>query len=296
MTEEAKGLALPQVSASLARLVDGFSKSVVEVRSGKRSLASGFVWRPELVVTAEEALGDTESATVALDGHTFEAAVVGRDHSTDVAVLRVSGLGAPALPLAAGFTPKTGEIVLAAGRHEGSVAARLGIVSLTGAPWLSMRGGQIDSLIHLDLRLGRRSEGAPVIDSEGHAFGMAVRGVRRSVLAIPAATIERVAARILEKGSVKPGYLGLGLHPVRIHGANGTGLMVLGVAPGSPGEVAGVLQGDIVTAWNGELAGRNARCAAPPRPGFGRADGGAEPHARRTAFHRQVRDRNAALK
>ena len=107
-------------------------------------------------------------------------------------------------------------------------------------------------MIRLDVTLDRWSEGGPAIDSEGRAFGMAVRGMRRSVLAIPAATIERVAARILEKGSVKPGYLGLGLHPVRIHGATGTGLMVLGVAPGSPGEAAGVLQGDIITAWNGE--------------------------------------------
>jgi S1-C subfamily serine protease len=251
MTEEAKGLALPQFSANLAGLVEGVSKSVVEIRSGKRALASGFVWRPELVITADEALGDYESTTVALDGHKFEAAIVGRDPSTDAAVLRVSGLGAPVLPLTA-ITPKTGEIVLSAARHDGSVAARLGIVSMTGAPWFSLRGGQIDSLIRLDVTLDRWGEGGPVIDSEGRAFGMAVRGHRHSVLAIPAATIERVAARIVEKGSVKPGYLGLGLHPVRIHGATGTGLMVLGVAPGSPGERAGVLQGDIITAWNGE--------------------------------------------
>ena len=57
---------------------------------------------------------------------------------------------------------------------------------------------------------------------------------------------------MLPRASVKPGYLGLGLHPVRLHGATGAGLMVLGVAPGSPGEAAGVLQGDIITAWNGE--------------------------------------------
>jgi S1-C subfamily serine protease len=252
MTEEAKGLALPQLSASLARLVEGVSKSVVEIGSGRRALASGFIWRPELVVTAEEPLGDYESATVAVDGHKFEAAIVGRDPSADVAVLRVSGLGGPALPLAAGFTPKTGEIVLSAAHHDGSIVARLGIVSMMGGPWLSMRGGQIDSLIRLDVTLDRWGEGGPVIDSEGRAFGMAVRGHRRSVLAIPAATIERVAARILEKGSAKPGYLGLGLHPVRLHGATATGLMVLGVAPGSPGERAGVLQGDIITAWDGE--------------------------------------------
>jgi S1-C subfamily serine protease len=252
MTEEAEALALSKVSASLAQLVEGVSKSVVEIRSGKRAFASGFVWRPELVVTADEALGDDESASVELDGHTFEAAVVGRDPSTDVAVLRVSGLGAPVLPLAAGFAPRTGEIVLAAARRDGGISARLGIVSMTGGPWLSIRGGQLDSLIRLDIRLGRRNEGGPVIDSEGRVFGMAVRGVRRSVLAIPAATIERVAARILEKGSVKPGYLGLGLHPVRLQGATGTGLIVLGVAPGSPGEAAGILQGDVITAWNGE--------------------------------------------
>ena len=256
MTEETKGIALPQFSASLALLVEGVSKSVVEIRSGKRTLASGFVWRPELVITADEALGDCETVTVALDGHKFEAVLVGRDPSTDVAVLRVAGLGAPALPLAPGLTPKTGEIVLAAARHDGSLLARLGIVSTTGGPWLSMRGGKIDSLIRLDLTLSRSSEGGPAIDAEGRAFGMAVRGARRSVLAIPAATIERIAARILEKGSVKPGYLGLGLHPVRIHAAPGTGLVVLGVAEGSPGAAAGLLQGDIVTAWNGEaLAG-----------------------------------------
>ena len=252
MTEEAKGPTLPEFSASLAGLVEGVSKSVVGIRGGRRAFASGFVWRPGLVITADEALGDCESASVALDGHSFEAAIPGRDPSTDVVVLRVAGLGAPALPLAAGLTPRAGEIVLAAARQDGAIAARLGIVSMTGPAWVSMRGGRIDSLIRLDMRLGRRSEGGPVIDSQGRVFGMAVRGARRSVLAIPAATIERVAARILEKGSVKPGYLGLGLHPVRLHGAAETGLIVLGVAAGSPGETAGVKQGDIVTAWNGE--------------------------------------------
>jgi S1-C subfamily serine protease len=193
MTEEAEALSLSKVSASLAQLVEGVSKSVVEVRSGKRAFASGFVWRPELVVTADEALDDDESASVELDGHTFEAAVVGRDPSTDVAVLRVSGLGAPALPLASGFAPRTGEIVLAAARRDDGISARLGIVSMTGGPWLSIRGGQLDSLIRLDIRLGRRSEGGPVIDSEGRVFGMAVRGVRRS--AQPASVGAADAAR-----------------------------------------------------------------------------------------------------
>jgi len=118
-----------------------------------------------------------------------------------------------------------------------------------------MRGGHIDHLIRLDLTLDRRAEGGPVINSTGRAFGMVLRGPRRSVLVIPAATVERIAVRLLEQGSIRPGYLGLGMHPVRIKSSGnepGLGLIVLGVAAGGPGEAAGILQGDIVTAWNGQ--------------------------------------------
>ncbi len=253
MTETAKGV-LPELSAHLERLVDNVSPSVVEVRSLDRTAASGLVWRPGLVVTADEALGEGEFS-VRSEGQTLQAKLAGRDPSTGIALLRVEGLTAPALSLAQGRTPRTGTLVLLAGRREEGATARLGIVSLSGGSWRSMRGGHIDHLIRLDVTLDRRSEGAAVADSEGRVLGMALRGPRRSVLAIPAATIERIAARILENGSVRPGYLGLGLHPVRINQAGtepGLGLIVLGVAPAGPGAAAGIVQGDIITAWNGE--------------------------------------------
>ncbi len=255
MTEEKNMAGLPELSAGLARIVENISGSVVEVHGGRRTSASGFVWRDGLVVTADEPLSDHKTATVAIGGKHHEATIVGRDPSTDIAVLKLEGLAAPALTLSPSVSPRTGEIVIAAARREQGVSARLGIVSLTGGAWRSMRGGHIDSLIRLDVTLDRKSEGGPVADSQGRIIGMAVRGPRRTVLAIPAATIERIGARILDKGSVRPGYLGLGLHPVRIHGAGeetATGLIVLGVAPGGPGHAAGVLQGDIVTGWNGE--------------------------------------------
>jgi S1-C subfamily serine protease len=264
---------LPDFSAHLARLVESVSQSLVEVRCRRGTVASGFVWRPGLVITSEEALGGRDAAGVALAGQAFEAKLAGRDPSTGIALLRAEGLTAPALNRAAGHNPKAGELVIAAGRREQGVTARLGIVSLAGEPWRSMRGGHIDSLIRLDLTLDRRGEGAAVIDSEGRTLGMALRGPRRSVLAIPGATIERIAARILENGSVRPGYLGLGLHSVRVQasgGEPGLGLIVLGVAPGGPGEAAGVLQGDIITAWNGEtLTGLRGvfRRLGPDSPG-----------------------------
>src|SRR5258706_3029700 len=100
MTEETKGITLPDFSASLARLIEGVSQSVVEVHFGKRGAASGFVWRDGLVVTADEALGDHTEAIVAIAGQHHEATIVGRDPRTDIAVLRLSGLTAPSLTLA----------------------------------------------------------------------------------------------------------------------------------------------------------------------------------------------------
>jgi S1-C subfamily serine protease len=81
---------------------------------------------------------------------------------------------------------------------------------------------------------------------------MAVFGPRRRVLVIPAATIERVAAKLASHGRIPRGYLGLGLHPVALTGGGGAGAMVMSVDPKGPGAAAGVHQGDVIVALNGE--------------------------------------------
>jgi S1-C subfamily serine protease len=245
-------------SAQLTNLTETISKSIVEVKSRKRQAASGFVWRDHLIVTAEEALAGSNAVSVTVEGRELPAALIGSDPSTGIALIRAEGLSAPPLPLILEFHPKAGTLAIAIGRRAEGVTFRLGAVSLAGGPWRSMRGGHIDRLIRLDMTLDRRAEGGAIVGSDGRAFGMALRGPRRSVLAIPAATIERIAPRILEHGPVRPGYLGLGLHPVQVKTSGGEpiqGLIVLGVAPGGPGEAGGVLQGDILTAWNGESIG-----------------------------------------
>ena len=80
---------------------------------------------------------------------------------------------------------------------------------------------------------------------------MAVFGPRRRVLVIPAATIERVADKLASHGRPR-GYLGLGLQPVALTGADGMGAMVMSVDPKGPGASAGVHQGDVIVAFNGE--------------------------------------------
>jgi S1-C subfamily serine protease len=249
------------LSDRVADTVARVAPSIVVVEAPRRAGQSGFVWRPGVVVTAEEALEADDGISVILpDGQRVDATLVGRDPSTDVAVLRIAATGVPALALNAGVAPRAGELTLAVGRRREGPTANLGIVSVVGGPWRSLRGGQIERFIRLDLSLDRRSEGGVVLNAAGEATGMAVCGARRSVLSIPAATIERVAEQLLARGRIARGYLGLGLQPIRIDEAlarslslsEPRGVIVISVDPQGPGHRSGVLLGDVVTAWNGE--------------------------------------------
>ena len=79
---------LSSFSFALADVVARTKPAIVSVHS-HRSRASGFVWKPGLIVTADEALADEGEVSVKLtDGTAWPASIVGRDHTTDVALLR----------------------------------------------------------------------------------------------------------------------------------------------------------------------------------------------------------------
>jgi S1-C subfamily serine protease len=242
---------LKDLSAALVGLVAGTAPSLVSVSSG-RSRSSGFVWRPELIVTADEALSEDAEFTVKLwNGDAVGAQLVGRDPTTDIALLRVDRSDLQPISLTASAVD-VGALVIAMGAEDGKPTAALGVVSHTAGAWRSLRGGAIDARIELDLRLRRSAEGGLVLDAAGQSVGMAVFGPRRRVLVIPSTTVERVAAKLESHGHIARGYLGLGLQPVAIDGSDGSGAMVMSVDPKGPGALAGVHQGDILVAWNGE--------------------------------------------
>jgi S1-C subfamily serine protease len=245
---------MQDLSTALAGLVASTAPSVVSVSSG-HSRSSGFIWRTGLVVTADEALSDDGDYSVGLwNGDALAAQLVGRDSTTDVALLRVDRSDlqsiSPTAPKA-----EVGALAIAVGAEDGNPIAALGIVSHSAGPWRSLRGGEIDARIELDLRLRKSAEGGVVLDAVGQSIGMAVFGPRRRVLVIPSSTIERVAAQLEARGYIARGYLGLGLQALAVDGDNGSGAMVMSVDPKGPGSLAGICQGDILVAWNGEPIG-----------------------------------------
>lgn len=236
---------LSLLSSALADVVAHTAPSVVSVHS-HRSRATGFVWKPGLIVTADETLADEGEVEIGLpDGSRMAATIVGRDHTTDLALLR-SEAGVAPIKLAA-TVPPLGALSIVVATHRETPSAALGMVSASGKSWRSLRGGDIDARIELDVRLHAAQQGGLALDASGEAFGMAVLGPRR-VLVIPTATIERVAPQLESRGRIARGYLGLGLQPVRLD--EGIGAMVMNVDKGGPSAAAGIRQGDVIVAIN----------------------------------------------
>jgi S1-C subfamily serine protease len=252
---------LSEFSSDLADLVSRCAPSVVAIRLRAARSISGIVWRQGSVVTAAEALDD-ESASLRVTSATasdLEARLVGRDRTTDVALLAVESLPDTPLPTVDAESLRPGELALALGRssEHGAIAA-FGSVAVAGSPWHSQLGGRIDRFVRLSASLTQAAEGGAVLDVHGRLLGMAVFGPRRTVLAIPSVTIGRVVEQILAKGRVNRGYLGIAMQPVRLPEAqqrvanSEVGLLVSGVDSRSGAAQAGVLLGDVIVSWNGE--------------------------------------------
>lgn len=241
---------LSLLSSAIAGVVARATPAIVSVHS-HRSRASGFIWKPNIVVTADETLADEGEISIELsDGTVRPARIAGRDHTTDVALLRFDTQDdtkeiAP-IKLSPDV-PMLGSLSVVVAAERGLPAAALGTVSLVGGRWRSLRGGEIDVRVELDVRLRHSHQGGLVLDATGDAIGMAVLGPRR-VLVIPTATIERVAGRLETHGRIAQGYLGVGLQPVKLD--DGIGAMVMNVDRSGPSSAAGIRQGDVIVGWN----------------------------------------------
>ncbi len=252
---------LAGLSDAIAARVAAASPLLLAVRgSGGRSL-NAIAWRPDLVVTSEQALRERDAYTLVLPGGaTADATPAGRDPGTNVAVLRrAAALGTPDLAPAA--DPRVGDLVLVLGcGADTGPTVQMAVVSETGPQWHSMAGGRIDRLIRLDLRGGRASEGGLVVNAAGAVLGMAAAGPRGQVLVIPHPTIARTLDPLLAEGRIARGWLGVGLQPVMVPPAlraavgQEQGRMIVSIAPGGPAEQAGLLPGDILLALDEQTA------------------------------------------
>jgi S1-C subfamily serine protease len=243
-------------SESLVRVVEKAGEITVMVNGRRRMPASGIVYAPDLILTADHVVERDEDITVTLaDGSTTNTIVVGRDPGNDVALLRlVKETGAQAEKNFQGA--RVGRVVIALGRPslEG-IEASLGMVSAIGGPVHTGRGGMLERYIRTDAIPFPGFSGGPLVDTEGKVIGMNTSGLAHgAAITIPAGVVWAVAENLVKFGYIKRGYLGIRSQSVELSPElqkvlgreQKNGLLLISVESGSPAEGGGLIVGDIL--------------------------------------------------
>jgi len=252
------------ISDALAAVVQRVGESTIAVRGRRRGVASGVVWRPGVVVTVAHAFRRAPAAVslVAENGRGMDAALVGIDSTTDIAVFRLSDESLASVEVGDAATIKAGHLAIAIGRGSaGDLTASYGLVNRTGGAWQTWLGGHIDRLIRLDGGVYDGLSGGPVADASGSVIGIATSALSRSYgIVVPTSTVARVVDALLTKGHIARAFLGIGAQPVPLPstgdeaaagGDSKVGLLITSLASGGPADQAGVLIGDILVSAAG---------------------------------------------
>jgi S1-C subfamily serine protease len=258
---------LVELSDALALATEQAAATVVAVHSEPRGSASGVVWRSGVIVTSEHALRRDEDIHVTLaDGRVAQATLVGRDPSTDLAVLKCAEATTAISNAADATTLKPGSLILAVGRTRASgPVAAFGVVSLVAPERKTWTGASLAPYIRLDVSIQPTAVGGAVVDASGKVFGVITpRFGRFGAVVIPAPALNAVVDTLLEKGRIPRGYLGVGLQPVRLPETlrqtlkreEKTAAIVLEIEPDSPANRAGLMIGDIIVTLGGNTVSR----------------------------------------
>ncbi len=244
---------LPDLSDALADAVSSAADGLVRVEGRDRLPATGIIWDAEgLIVTSHHVLERDENIKVGFqDGESLAAELVGRDPSTDLALLRTSKRGSDVPTWAEPESLRVGHLALALGRPGASVRATLGIISVLGKAWRTPAGGPVDRYLQTDTVMYPGFSGGPLVDAQGRFVGLNSSALVRGVsITVPVPTLKRVVQDLEKHGSVRRAYLGVGAQPTRLPDALAkelgleTGLLLVSVEPGSAAENGGLFLGD----------------------------------------------------
>ena len=249
--------ALADLSAACRDATARLAPSVVQIQGRPRHPATALVVADERLVTTSHSVEWDEEIRVHHDGRQLRGAVAGRDVATDLVLLKVPGLAAPAVQFAS-RTPATGELALVVGRSWGGhLKARLTTVTAIEGPIRVGRGRTLTGVLNVDTTPYTGFSGSAVLLPDSTVAGISTTGLLRGAGLALAADAVRATLEALERdGGIRRGFLGVTSQPVamppaqRQHGAE-HGLLVVSVADGTPAAEAGLLVGDIVIAFDG---------------------------------------------
>ncbi len=245
-----------------------------------RSTGTGVIWTESGdVLTAAHVLDGALALSVRLlDGRRFSARVVGRDLSTDLALLHVDASGLQPAERGQSLSLSQGDWLVAIGAPYGlSYSVTAGVLSAKG------RGGiganLIEDYLQTDAALNPGNSGGPLCDLKGRVVGinaMVVADTRGIGFAVPVEMAVEVAKQLAARGHVSRPWLGVDYQDLtpdlaRAMGAEPySGVLLGGVNAAGPGMQAKLSPGDIVTRLGSaslHLGHDLARALSPLHPG-----------------------------
>ena len=237
-----------------------------------QSLGSGFVIdKAGHIVTNYHVIQGAKKVQVSFSGQDeITATVVGKDPSTDVAILKIDAHARALTPLELGNSDAVvvGDSVDAIGNPFGFTRTlTTGVVSAVQRQIEAPNSLPIDHAIQTDAAINHGNSGGPLIDAQGRVIGVTSQistgstGQQGSVgigFAIPINTVRSVAAQIISSGKAQHAFLGLDAAPVTpqlaklFHLPSSTGLLIQDVQAGSGADKAGLKAGKTAVVVQGE--------------------------------------------
>ncbi len=219
------------------------------------------------IITNNHVIEGADAVDVTLnDNRTFHATVVGRDPSTDIAVLKVDSEGLPYVRYGDSDQLKLGQWVVAIGNPFNLTSTvTAGIVSAKGRS-LNLLNDQyrIESFIQTDAALNVGNSGGALVNTSGQLVGITTAIISPSgayagnSFAIPINIVRKVVEDLKEYGEVQRAIIGVNIADMTSEIAESeniseiTGVYITDVVPGGAADDAGIRSGDVIVAFNGK--------------------------------------------
>lgn len=248
-----------------------------------QGLGSGFIISSDgYILTNDHVAGNAKEITVTLtNGAKYNAALVGTDQVSDVALLKIDEKNLPFIRLGNSDDVITGEWAIALGNPFGlfdisdKPTVTVGVVSATGINLKAQEGRVYKGMIQTDAAINSGNSGGPLVNSLGEVIGVNSviytpnQGNIGLGFAIPVNRVKKVVAELKRSGKIdREWYTGLEIQTVdarvaRYFGLDkAEGVIVSDVKKGSPADRAGFRVGDIITEANGEKVDDEAALSA----------------------------------
>jgi serine protease Do len=236
------------------------------------SMGSGFFFREDgYILTNSHVVSGSNRVTVTLaDGSEKRAELVGEDPATDLAVLKVGGVGYAYIELGDSDIIKVGEWVVAIGNPFPSQGldrtVTVGVVSAKGRRGLDFGqdSPEYQDYIQTDAAINPGNSGGPLVNLDGYVIGInsaiaSTAGQSAGIgFAIPSNLAKTIVASLLTEGRVSRGWLGVSMSDLDVDMAEAFGLsrpygvLVREVFAGSPASLGGIEAQDVIIEYNGQ--------------------------------------------